>query len=127
MFVGLDQRPDFFDAAVTTDEKSHAIGSHIFPSHETLFAPNTISFNYFFILIGQKRERQFEFIDKLVMRLHRIRADTKNDRAAFFEFGKIIAKSAGFFSAARGIISWIEIKNDVFAFEICERNFSTAV
>jgi len=120
MFIRLDQRPNFFDASVPTNKKRHAMRAKIFPSHERLFTPNAISLDNFFVFVGQKRERQFKFFDKFVVLFHRIRADTENNRATFFEFGKTVAKGAGFLCAARRIVFRIKIKNDVFTFEIRE-------
>src|ERR1044071_4219213 len=85
VFVRLDRQPNLFDAAVTADEESHAMCAEIFTSHESLFAPNAISFNNFFVFIGEQRERQFEFLDEFVVRLYGIRADAEHNRTAFFE------------------------------------------
>lgn len=120
MFFWLYDRPDPFDETVRSDQKGHAMDSHVFAAHKRFLAPNTVGFNDFFLHVGKQREWEVEFLDEFVVRFDGIRTDPQNHGSFVVDPGVRVAEPTGFLGAPRGVVPGIEVKDDGFPLQIQE-------
>src|SRR5687768_8820820 len=84
--------------------------AHICSSHKLFLSPNSVSLGDRAIRIGQKSERKFIFRLELFMGCFAVWRNTQYSDSSFFELRKSVAKRAGFFGAAGGVVFGIKIK-----------------
>src|SRR5580765_370361 len=86
--------PDFFDAAIRTDEEGDPIGAHVFAAPECFLAPDAVSLDDFFV------------------GLYGVGTHAEDDGTAFFEGGEFIAEATGFLGTTGGVVFGIKIEDD---------------
>src|SRR5262245_49575567 len=101
--------------------------SQIFAPHELFLAPDAVGLHNLLLAIGQEGKRQLEFPCKLSVRFHRIRADSQNDHATFFELRERITEPTSLLGASGCIVPRIEVEKYVSALEVCQRDGLTVL
>ena len=91
-------------------------------AHEFFHAPLAVGLDHF--VIGVAEEREVEFLLRLEIDegFDRVGADAEDDDVLFGEFWSEVAEVAGLDGAAGRAGFWIEVEDDLFAFEVGERD-----
>src|SRR6266478_3491939 len=105
MLRGFHFGPNLFDSAIRSDQEGDAPGSHVLHAHEALLAPDTVSLDDLFVLVGQEGERKLLFGNELVVRFCGIGADAEDDSAFLFESRKLVPEGARLLGATRSVIT----------------------
>ena len=102
--------------AIGTDQRGGTYHSiHRFSFGVLLWPPGPVRSHRLDLWIGQKRKRQFKFLDELMVRFDAVSADTQHYGVGLIYGLDCIAEPACFFGSAGGIVLGIKVKNDVFA------------
>ena len=121
-----DRNPMALNRAIGTDQRggtNHSI--HRFTLGVLLRPPRPVRSHRLDLWIGQKRKRQFKFLDELMVRFDAVSADTQHNGIGLIYGLDCIAEPACFFGSAGGIVLGIKVKNYVFAGIIRQSMFLT--
>src|SRR3989338_1169250 len=120
MFLWLYIFVNLYDLAFWIDEERPTFGSHIFATHKLLLAPNAVSLHKFLVIISEKCERKFIFLNKLRVAFRGINTRPKHNKPKFLELRKVITNRTRFFGTSWCVVLWIKIQKHPFPFLIFE-------
>jgi hypothetical protein len=100
---------------------------HVLSPIHVFFDPYTILLAKFTLFIGEEGEVEFVFGLKAVVLFDAVLGDPNDFSVTFGEFRHGVPKAAGFLRATRGIVPWIEVKDDRFAFKRRKVAFASAI
>lgn len=121
-----DRNPMALNRAIGTDQRGGTNHSfHRFSLGVLLRPPRPVRSHRLDLWVGQKRKRQFKFLDELMVRLDAVSADAQHYGIGFVDGLDSIAEPACFFGSAGGIVLGIKVKNYVFAGIIRQSMFLT--
>lgn len=120
--VGFDLGPDLADASVGADEEGDAVGALVLAAHEGFLTPDSIGFHPLTVDIGEQGKGQAEFFGEGLVFADGIGADAQHDGPGLGEGGMVIAETAGFLGAPRGVVLGVEIEYHPFPEVILERH-----
>lgn len=100
---------DLRNGSVGTDEETAAQRAHVFFAVHRFLGPHAVGFHRFFLFIGQKRERQREFVREFPVARDTVRADAYDGETLRRECRQVVPKRTCFLGAAGRIVLRIEI------------------
>ncbi len=107
MFLRIDVAVNFGDAPLGVDDETVAFGElDHFKIQQSVILSGDPS-----VGIGQETERQFELFGKILMGGHRIDTDAEDHRLLADDGVDVIAKTAGLFGAAGGVVFRVKIEH----------------
>src|SRR4051794_34173848 len=97
--------------AVCPDYEGGTLDAHVFLPVHTFLNPNLVSLCDLLRFIADQRKGKSELVDKLLMALGAVRADSENNRT-LRELIPGVAQSARLRGAPGRIVLWVEIEDD---------------
>src|SRR5580658_5553238 len=109
---------DLFNFAVGADHEGCPGDALYFLAVHVFLLDHAEQVRDLLVWISQQRERKAELVLKLFLRSRSVLRNSKQHNAGPFDGGVAVAKTTGFFRAARRIRLGIEIEDDSFAAKV---------
>ena len=109
MACHFDFAPFFEQVAVGIDDKSGALYAHHFFAIHILFFDDIKLLAHGFFFVGEQREIQFLFADKILVRFHTVARNAHHGITCGFEGIYAVTKALRFGGAAWGGVFGVEI------------------
>ena len=118
MSIDLNFRPDGGDFAVFVDEERGSGHTHVGAAVHAFFSPHTVSGGDAVVDISAEWEAEAVFMAEFTVRCGVIWADADDDGVFSREMIQVLLEGAGFLSAARGVVFWVEVEHDILFTEV---------
>ena len=119
VLVWFDFGEDGLEFAVGGDDEGGAFGAEVGFAVHGFFDPDAVGFGDGVVFVDDEGEGEVEFVDEFLMAGGGVDADAE-DFGFGGDGGPAVAKGAGLFGAAGGVVFGIEVEDDGVAFEAFE-------
>ena len=111
MSLGRDLGPDLLDLAFGIDKERRALDAHVLLPLHALLDPTTVLLNRLPVHIGEQLEFQTILVDKLLVLLRIVLADTKHHHTFLLELLDVATKTLRLQCTSGRIIFGVKIQN----------------
>jgi len=118
--LGFHLVEDFFDGAVSADQKSRALDAQHFIAVHVFLFQNAIGLGGLLVHVAEKNEWEPVLFFEACLCARRIRRDAQNDSAFLFEFLDGVTKLVRFLGSTRRVGPREKIEDNFVVFELRE-------